>query len=142
MYLQYCRAMKFQSPERPGFDPLLADCLFILGYALLYIGVLAILRGILILVNPELAGGIPFTDLARSFLVGLRFENFENEFLLAHAGGAFDLKLVGYFQKFHDGFVLELRDIHSNSVALGRFGLPGRFSSSCHSEVGWVAPDR
>jgi len=66
--------MKHQSPERPGLDPLLADSLFILGYALLYIGVLAILRGILILVNPDLAGGVPFTDLARSFLVGLRFD--------------------------------------------------------------------
>ena len=66
--------MKHQSPERPGLDPLLADSLFILGYALLYIGVLAILRGILILVNPDLAGNIPLTDLARSFLVGLRFD--------------------------------------------------------------------
>ena len=66
--------MKHQSPERPGLDPLLADSLFILGYALLYVGMLAILRGILILVNPDLAGGIPLTDLARSFLVGLRFD--------------------------------------------------------------------
>lgn len=66
--------MKRQLPERPGLDPLLADILFILGYALLYIGVLAVLRGILILVNPDLAGGVPNTDLARSFLVGLRFD--------------------------------------------------------------------
>jgi phosphoglycerol transferase MdoB-like AlkP superfamily enzyme len=66
--------MKQQFPERPGLDPLLADTLFILGYALLYLGVLAVLRGILILVNPDLAGGVPNTDLVRSFLVGLRFD--------------------------------------------------------------------
>ena len=66
--------MKQRFPERPGLDPVLADTLFILGYALLYLGVLAVLRGILILVNPDLAGTVPNTDLARSFLVGLRFD--------------------------------------------------------------------
>lgn len=53
---------------------MLGDTLFILGYALLYLGMLAVLRGILILVNPGLAGAVPNTDLARSFLVGLRFD--------------------------------------------------------------------
>ena len=66
--------MKQHSPEKQGFDPLLADILFILGYAVLYLGVLAMLRGILMLVNPDLAGSIPAIDLARSFLVGLRFD--------------------------------------------------------------------
>jgi phosphoglycerol transferase MdoB-like AlkP superfamily enzyme len=40
----------------------------------LYLVTLAILRGILILVNPELAESVPGIDLARSFLVGLRFD--------------------------------------------------------------------
>ena len=66
--------MKQQSPERPGLDPLLADTLFILGYVLLYLAVLAALRAILILVNPDLAAAVPNADLARSFLVGLRFD--------------------------------------------------------------------
>jgi phosphoglycerol transferase MdoB-like AlkP superfamily enzyme len=66
--------MKKQSPEKQRLDPLLADILFILGYAVLYLGALAILRGILILVNLDLAESIPAIDLARSFLVGLRFD--------------------------------------------------------------------
>jgi len=66
--------MKQQSPEKQALDPLLADILFILGYAALYLGVLAVLRGILILVNLDLAESIPAIDLARSFLVGLRFD--------------------------------------------------------------------
>lgn len=59
---------------RPGLDPLLADILFIAGYVLLYLVALAVLRGILILVNPELAAAVPAVDLGRSFLVGLRFD--------------------------------------------------------------------
>ncbi len=59
---------------RSGFDPLLADALFLLGYALAYLGILALLRGILLYVNPGLAEQIPLVDLARTFLVGLRFD--------------------------------------------------------------------
>jgi len=59
---------------KAGLDPLLADILFLLGYTLAYVGVLALLRGLLLYTNLDLAEDIPLVDLGRAFLVGLRFD--------------------------------------------------------------------
>lgn len=47
---------------------------FLLGYAGLYLIVMAILRAILLATNSSLAVQIDNLTLARSFLVGLRFD--------------------------------------------------------------------
>ena len=62
------------APAKAGLDPLLADVMFLLGYALAYVGVMALLRGLLLYTNIGLAEQIPLVDLARTFLVGLRFD--------------------------------------------------------------------
>lgn len=63
-------------PQRavPGLHPVLGDVLFLLGYCLVFLAAMALLRGILIAANPELAAQVPTVDLARSFLVGSRFD--------------------------------------------------------------------
>ena len=60
--------------SKAGLDPLLADVIFLLGYALAYLGVMALLRGLLLYTNLGLAEQIPLADLTRTFLVGLRFD--------------------------------------------------------------------
>ncbi|RLA02324.1 MAG: LTA synthase family protein, partial [Gammaproteobacteria bacterium] len=62
------------APSKAGLDPLLADTLFLFGYVLAYLGVMALLRGLLLYTNSGLAEQIPLVDLGRSFLVGLRFD--------------------------------------------------------------------
>lgn len=57
-----------------GLNSVLGDVLFLLGYALAYLGVTALLRAILMYMNMDLAEQIPATDLASGFLVGLRFD--------------------------------------------------------------------
>ena len=54
--------------------PLPADIIFLIGYALVSIIILALLRGMLLYRNYDLADGIPAIDLARAFLVGARFD--------------------------------------------------------------------
>jgi phosphoglycerol transferase MdoB-like AlkP superfamily enzyme len=60
--------------SRAGLGPVLGDVLFLLGYALTFLGVLALLRAILLYMNLDLAEQIPPMDLARTFVVGLRFD--------------------------------------------------------------------
>ena len=60
--------------SRPGLDPVLGDVLFLLGYGLSFLGVMALLRTILLYMNLDLADKIPNVDLARTFLLGLRFD--------------------------------------------------------------------
>ena len=62
------------APPRDGFDPLLADILFLSGYALAYLGIMAVMRAILLYANLDLAEQVPLADLGRTFLVGLRFD--------------------------------------------------------------------
>jgi phosphoglycerol transferase MdoB-like AlkP superfamily enzyme len=62
------------APPRAGFDPLLADVLFLSGYALAYLCLMAVMRAILLYANLELAAQVPLADLGRTFLVGLRFD--------------------------------------------------------------------
>lgn len=60
--------------SRAGLHPLLADVLFLLGYTLIFLVMLALQRGILLVANFGLAEQIPLADLARAFPVGLRFD--------------------------------------------------------------------
>lgn len=60
--------------KKSGLPPLLADVLFLLGYALIYLAMLALMRGVLLYANSGLAAQIPVADLVRSFAVGLRFD--------------------------------------------------------------------
>ncbi|HYQ72278.1 MAG TPA: LTA synthase family protein, partial [Gammaproteobacteria bacterium] len=62
------------APPRAGYDPLLADILFLFGYALAFLVFMALLRAILLYANPGLAEPVPPADLANAFLVGLRFD--------------------------------------------------------------------
>ncbi|MGD8631085.1 MAG: hypothetical protein PVG72_10230, partial [Gammaproteobacteria bacterium] len=62
------------APHRTGFDPLLADILFLSGYVLAYLGIMAVMRAILLYTNLDLAEQVPLADLGSSFLVGLRFD--------------------------------------------------------------------
>ena len=62
--------------SKAGLDPLLADILFLLGYVLAYLGVMALLRGLLLYTNLGLAEQIPVVVLSKTFLVGLRFDLF------------------------------------------------------------------
>ena len=43
------------APSKAGLDPLLADTLFLLGHVLAYLGVMALLRGLLLYTNIDLA---------------------------------------------------------------------------------------
>jgi phosphoglycerol transferase MdoB-like AlkP superfamily enzyme len=57
-----------------GLHPLLGDFLFLLGYVATYLCVMSLLRALLLYMNFDLAEQIPASDLARSFLIGLRFD--------------------------------------------------------------------
>ena len=63
-----------QASAGTGLDPLLADTLFVLGYVLAYLGSMTLLRGLLLYINIGLAEQVPWPDLGRAFLVGLRFD--------------------------------------------------------------------
>ncbi len=55
-------------------EPVVGDALFLFGYALAFLTVMAVLRAILLYANLGLAEQIPQMDLARTFLIGLRFD--------------------------------------------------------------------
>ncbi len=57
-----------------SLSPLVADISFLLGYSVVSLLALALLRGILFYRNLGLAEGIPLPELATAFLVGLRFD--------------------------------------------------------------------
>ncbi len=54
--------------------PLNTDLLFLLGNIVSFLLIMSIMRGLLLYYNLDLAKDIPIVDLARSFLVGIRFD--------------------------------------------------------------------
>ncbi len=66
--------MKQTKTSAPSPQPLVADISFLLGYGVIYLVALALLRGMLLYRNSRLAEGIPLSDLAWAFLVGARFD--------------------------------------------------------------------
>ena len=66
--------MRCKKSASHGLWPLAADVSFLLGYGLVYLAVLALLRGMLLYRNAGLAQGIPLSDLAEAFLLGARFD--------------------------------------------------------------------
>lgn len=65
------------SSMRPGgrqWPPVIADVAFLVGYVVIFLLAGAVLRGLLLYINRDLAATIPLHDLAMSFLVGLRFD--------------------------------------------------------------------
>lgn len=54
--------------------PLASDVSFITGYIILFLMLMAILRGLMLYRNFDLTTGVPFADIFRAFLVGIRFD--------------------------------------------------------------------